>query len=440
MIDNLEKFVTAYNDLATYQTIAALATEFKVTDRSIRRTAQKCRLAGVVLVDRSSLLTASVAAAVQAGNPVEDIEDGLDENIQVENIKLAKKVQRLQDTARLHNKSFRDTIRADNALGEVQDQLLAELKRLNLSKSTKVHKMKVGDDAYGIVHISDVHLNELIDLPHNKYDWTIAGKRMKKHVDAAKRIFGSYGIKNVLVAYTGDILNSDRRPDEFLGNAGNRAKACLLACDLYQQMLLDLNNDFNLTVAAVSGNESRLPKDVGWIPEVASDNYDFIIYEMLRRLLDSKGIRFLKNSDPGELVVRLGKQNLLLIHGHGAIENRAPDRSILQLKGRYLAHNKTCIDMVIWGHVHSCIVGDSYARSSSMCGSNDYAEKALGLSGRASQNLYVISEANGFDGMKIDLQNTENVTGYSIQTQLEEYNTKSADKASKTIMIHSMMK
>jgi hypothetical protein len=83
---------------------------------------------------------------------------------------------------------------------------------------------------------------------------------------------------------------------------------------------------------------------------------------------------------------------------------------------------------MIFGHVHSARIGDGYARSSSLVGSNDYAEKALNLSGRASQNCYIFYDDGNRDGIKIDLQNTKGV-GYNIDKSLEAYNAKSAKKA-----------
>jgi len=251
-------------------------------------------------------------------------------------------------------------------------------------------------------------------------------KRLKKHVDACKRQCDAYGITRVLVAMTGDLLNSDRRLDELLSNAGNRSKASVLAVDLYQQALRDLAQDLNVTVAAISGNESRVPQNVGWSPEVASDNYDFTIFEMLRLMLEGRGINFVSPVDPGEMVVNFGGQHVLMMHGHGGM-GRDEQKSVQEIMGRYIAKGIS-IDMVIWGHIHNCNIGDKYARSSSLVGSNDFAEKALNLTGRASQNFYILHDTGGFDGVKVDLQNTDGVTGYNINDRLEAYNTKSADK------------
>ena len=62
-----------------------------------------------------------------------------------------------------------------------------------------------------------------------------------------------------------------------------------------------------------------------------------------------------------------------------------------------------------------------------MVGANDYSEKALNLSGRASQNCYVFYDNGNRDGIKIDLQNTIS-DGYNIDNSLASYNAKSANK------------
>ena len=68
-------------------------------------------------------------------------------------------------------------------------------------------------------------------------------------------------------------------------------------------------------------------------------------------------------------------------------------------------------------------------------GANDYSEKALNLSGRASQNLYIFYENGNRDGIKVDLQNVNN-KGYNINKSLEAYNPKSFKKLTpkKTIL------
>ena len=347
-----------------------------------------------------------------------------------EGVKLAKQKQAHQDTNRIERKTFREYARLENAVSVFNERLLEVLRENKFHKVIKSHPKK--GKAVGVVHLSDLHFNELVELPNNKYDFEVASKRIKRHIEAAKTYFSTQRISNVILALTGDLINSDRRLDELLSNATNRAQAVFIAVDILQQAIIDLNKNFNITVACVSGNEARVQKEYGWTDVLATDNYDFTIFNMLRALFMGGKIHFVAD-DPMEIILKVAGQNLLLLHGHGSITTRH-ESSINQIKGRYASRGIN-IDYVISGHIHSARIGDTYARSSSLVGANDYSEKALNLSGRASQNLYIFYENGNRDGIKVDLQNVDN-KGYNIHKSLEAYNPKSLEKLTpkKTIL------
>lgn len=346
-----------------------------------------------------------------------------------------KQAQKFQDLNRVERKSFREHARIENAVSLYADEIRKTLrdKRFVTPPRSKVQV----DTPSAIIHWSDQHLNERVDLPHNRYDWKVAAQRLRKHVHDSIRVLNAYGVKHVFVAMTGDLLNSDRRLDELLANAGNRSKASILAVDLYQQALRELNDHFEVSVGSVSGNESRVPKDLGWNAEVASDNYDFTIHEHLSLLLSDTGIHFFPIHDPSEMVVKIAGQNCLFLHGHGAI-GRDIQKNVQAAKGRWLERGIS-VDLLFWGHIHEALVADVYARSSSLVGANDYAQKALNYTARASQNVYLVHESGGFDGVKIDLQNVDGVVGYNIDERLESYNTKSAKLAQPKTVIHQVV-
>lgn len=427
----IEQFIRVYNDFDRYPKLRDVADELGMGERTVRTHAAEYKKAGVKLIDR--------AASARLNRPV--FADGEeygepDEEIIKENVRFAKKAQKLQDLRRIENKSFREHVRIENSIEELASHIEEHLSELSLSHLVVNHKFK--KHRYGVVHLSDLHLNECVSLPHNEYNWNIASKRLKKYVDNVKVLAKAYGISDILVAVTSDVLNSDRRRDELLSNSENRAKSCILAVDLLQQVLLDLNKDFNLAVSGVSGNESRIPEKVGWHDSVASDNYDYTILMMLRMLLESKGIQFLANCDSSEVLINFGGRNILMLHGHGAIKKDVAS-SVQQLKGRYSARGQK-VDMVIWGHMHEALISDWFSRSSSLVGSNDFSEKALNLSGRSSQNFYILDEDGvGFHGMKIDLQDTNEISGYNIQERLEEYNSKSLMKTRTPEIIHQVV-
>ena len=349
------------------------------------------------------------------------------------NVKLAKQKQSLQDLNRIERKSFREYARIENAVSKYNNKLQEIFDKYKLSKLTKSHKQK--SKACGVIQFSDVHFNELVDLEHNKYDFKVASKRCKYFVKRAISFFKSQDVSNILVAMTGDLLNSDRRLDELLNMATNRAKATFLAVDIFQQVILELNKHFNVSVVAVTGNESRVKQELGWSKMLASDNYDFTIFKTLEYLFRNSNINFI-NGDPTEIVVEVAGQNLLLLHGNGAIK-KGIDTSITQIMGRYKARG-TNIDYVIFGHIHSARVGDNFSRSSSMVGANDYSEKALNLAGRASQNCYIFYENGNRDGIKIDLQNYDDDM-YDIDNSLESYNAKSLSKVNQGTTIFKVI-
>ena len=68
-----------------------------------------------------------------------------------------------------------------------------------------------------------------------------------------------------------------------------------------------------------------------------------------------------------------------------------------------------------------------------MCGGNSYSSNTLGFMTRASQNIYIINKDLSYKGIKIDLQNVDDVKGYDIIEELEIYNVKSTYNNTVTI-------
>ena len=360
-------------------------------------------------------------------HPIENLE------LLTENVKLAKQKQSYQDINRIERKTFREYARIENAIAEYNKELVKIFDKYKFSKLTKKHKQN--NKAVGVIQFSDVHFNELVQMKHNKYDFKVASARCKYFVTKAISYFKAFDITNVLLVQSGDLLNSDRRLDELLNMATNRAKATFLAVDIFQQIILELNEHFNMSICMVTGNESRVKKDWAWASALASDNYDYTIFQTLRYIFRNSDISFI-DGDPTEMVVEVAGQNLLVIHGNGSIKKTSVESSVNQIIGRYRLRG-TKIDYVIFGHIHSARVGDNYSRSSSMVGANDYSEKALNLAGRASQNCYIFYDNGNRDGIKIDLQNYEK--GYNIDSSLEAYNAKSHDKVNKGTTIFKVV-
>lgn len=397
----------------------------------------KLRKDGNSLPEVAKIMGFSEATAKRFNSKLKEELSEADLEVIQENVKLAKTKQRYQDLNRIERKAFREHVRLENSVAELQKEVIALLDKKSLPKTAfRSKKIKTNRKNGAILHLTDLHFNELINLLHNRYDFNVASQRLKKFVDDAKKYLKVNNTKDVCVAMTGDLLNSDRRLDEKLSQATNRAKAVLLSVTLLEQVLLDLQKDFNVSVAHVIGNESRITEDIGWVEEVASDNYDTIIHGMLKRLFKNSKIKFFEGNSNQRIVEIVG-QNILLQHGH---QNRSTNaaKNFQSVKG-LSASQGVVVDFVISGHYHNCKIGDTFAQSSSLAGSNAYSNDALQLESRASQNLHIFFENGNRDSIKIDLQNAEDVEGYPIDKDLEAYNAKSIDKSKKKVTVHKIV-
>ena len=342
--------------------------------------------------------------------------------------------QESRDLSRIQEAEFRATARQDNRYTALLGAMLTEIKSVDMSRFQMTHEVNKKAPV-GLVQISDTHFNELVELVGNTYDFPIASQRLKLLADKTIMYFKGLGVTELVVVGTGDLVNSDRRLDEMLNKATNRAKACMLAVHLLKQFLLHLSQNFNVQVALVCGNESRINKEHGHSNDLITDNYDWIIGETLRMVLEGTSIEFITH-DPAEAIIQVNGQNVLCIHGD-QIPN-SPTTKIQQIVGKW-AGKGIIIDYVIFGHIHMAFASDNFSRSASLVGDNAYSSVKLQLIGRASQNGYLFYECGNRDAIKFDLQNTKAGNAYHIHDKLIAYNAKSAQKegaGSRVTVIH----
>ncbi len=346
-----------------------------------------------------------------------------------ENVRLAKVNQGLADKNRIANKSFREHARIENAVESYNAAILAELKQHGAALGDCPRRTGPLDPeaAALVVHLSDNHFNELVNLPTNRFDFEVAAKRLALLAQKAKLLGKAYGVERVVVFFGGDLLNSDRRLDELLAMSTNRARATILAVHLYKQFLMDLRADFFVDCFGVTGNESRAKENLGWVDVVATDSYDFTIYAMLQAVFDAaedKGMRF-HDFQANEVVFQIHNETFLGVHGHQV--NATDQKKCQAIIGKYAAKGVN-VTHILCGHIHATVVSDYVSRNASLVGSNAYSEEALGFVSKAAQNCHIVTP-QGLDGVKLDLQNVDGVEGYEIISKLAAYNARSADKA-----------
>lgn len=338
--------------------------------------------------------------------------------------------QEQRDVARINRAEVRREHRAETALKLLNEEVLESLKVLG-KKAPKGKRRggKLNKKApVAVVHLSDNHLNELISTPSNSFDFEVAAKRLQKLAMRVKAYAKPMGVQRIVVAYGGDILNSDRRLDEITNMATNRSRAMVLAVHLYRQFISDLREDFFIDVFGITGNEGRAKQELSWSDPGVTDSYDASIYWMLQTVMSEagdKGLRF-HALQGNEVVFSIHQETFLLLHGHQV--NMADQRKVQSLIGKHSALNDTRITHVLAGHIHSAMVSDFASRNSSLSGGNAYSEEALGFCSKASQNLHIVWE-DSLDGLKVDLQDVSGVEGYSIVKELAEHDARGSKKA-----------
>ncbi len=344
------------------------------------------------------------------------------------NVRLAKARQAQADTNRIERKAFREHARVENAVAAYTRELCARLDEQQFTRGIQLTPIPEGGDSVLIVQLSDLHFNEQVDLPSNRYNYTVAAQRLRKLAQRVKQLGKSYGARKVVIACLGDFLNSDRRLDELQSNAHNRSCASLLAVELLKSFILDLREQFELEVYGITGNESRVSKELGWSDPLATDSYDLMIYAILKHGFEgSEGIRFC-GFRANELLFEVMGRTFLCLHGH-QIGSKV-QKSVQEIMGKYSAQGLT-VDYTLFGHLHASEVGDYYARNASLVGSNAYSEAGLNFCSKAAQNVHIVSGAKGtgtIDGVKVDLQDVTGIEPYAFNREWEAYSPKSERK------------
>ena len=353
-----------------------------------------------------------------------------DKELIVENVRLAKDKQKLQDVQRIERKAFREYSRVENAVAALGRDLITQYKRYGEKLATSVNINRLTKDnlasGVGVIHLSDLHTNEKIELPHNQYNYDVFSRRLKKYINESLEYFRYKNVSKILIALTGDLINSNRRMDEILNQSTNRSKAAALTTHILTQAFIEVRNaGYHVDIVSVLGNESRANKEMDFSDSALSDNYDFTIMAGCKQIIEfSKidGIKF-HSIDRVEVVVDVDSQKWLLAHDMQTASNKQDKTQ--SLFGRYALRGVN-LDFMLAGHIHATRITDLSARTASMAGTNTFNENALNLISRAAGICYTVK--NGDRSMQyIDLQNANN-EGYDYLKCMEAYNIKSDSK------------
>jgi hypothetical protein len=213
------------------------------------------------------------------------------------------------------------------------------------------------------------------------YGYEIASSRLKKYAYKIKD-FLKDSVSSITIAFMGDLINSDRRIDELLGNDGSVAEALVKAVEILSAFIKDLAIDYDITVVSVLGNESRINRDVPMSDPV--NNFDFLIHKFLSELFRFTKVRFMNVDRSYEKLINILGANILLTHGHTKITWDSAVKKYNKL-GKILHY-------MITAHLHSVHIKEQTSQNGSLSGNNFYGFHGINDIVDASQTIYIVEK------------------------------------------------
>jgi predicted phosphodiesterase len=312
-----------------------------------------------------------------------------------ENQRLKKSLQNYADKNRILRAEDRESFR----LTEIIDRIIET--SISISENyTRLNPVPVPDKqlnhngSEAVFHFGDLHINKIVNLPHNKYNFNIAKKRLTVYFNKVILELKSKNITKVTFALTGDNYNLSKLKDQYLTNETVRSEALFLGFDIISEFVdILIREGYDVSFVGVCGNESRFDvfEKQSNCDEIVKDSFDYMLFQQLKRRYSNICV-FLNECDCLEQVITINGKNILLIHGD-KISHKNLDETVDELRNKYMKNKKIYINFVILGHIHKAQISCDYARTASLVGSDEYVFNGLNISGSdISQLLHIITE------------------------------------------------
>lgn len=220
-------------------------------------------------------------------------------------VKLEKDNQRLRDRNSelqgLNRKLLRRGAGYDEFIEDLRDILEAESHykgKLIYTPPSKIKVVNPFDKDHketATLALSDLHLTENVKWEDsngiNVYNSIIASNRLYVLAQKVKSILGRhmamYTLEEMVIFLLGDIINGTIHPEMLRTNDLTNEAAVILAARLLKMFLQEIGTlNLKTRVLAKHGNHPRTSLKMPTKSQ-ATTNYDWVVYEMLRDIIDS---------------------------------------------------------------------------------------------------------------------------------------------------------
>ncbi len=276
---------------------------------------------------------------------------------------------------------------------------------------------KRGGKRSAILHISDVHCGEAIDLHEmdglNSYDLGICRARMERLFQKTASLLTEHWKgdppEEIVIGLGGDMIDGNLRAESRRGGAMPVTESVKAVSEICAGGVAFLRKAVGAPVRIYTspGNHSRLTEKPH-VVEGGIDNLDVLVsWGMEKMLAGDPGIAFYYTGS-GEALFNVYGWKFLLRHGHEGAAGTGGlyGAAYKQVRGMYRAHVSYArrgrgFHFVLQGHDHTPSKLPFGYANGSVAGYNPYAmRKLLADPIPASQNLLIVEERHGVIGLQ----------------------------------------
>lgn len=325
------------------------------------------------------------------------LEDEVEEELENEKLLIT---QRVSDSNVVLRRELRTLKRGMSSFEELFIDMMDEISKTGYDLEVDRDILEPKTNSEMVVQLSDWHIGEMVRTDTSRFDYDTAINRIIEFGYKVKSEAERIGVSKINIVMTGDFINLDTHLDKLHSSEFNRGLSTVKCFQLLKAFINLFVTNFNVTLSGVVGNESRLTKDFPNTHILATNNLDYLLFQMLRAYYNQDQVEFLNDCDKIEDVIEVNGKRIYLTHGEKLAKGNLT-KNVADVYGRF-ANARANIDYVMFGHIHQSYISELFGRSGSIVGGNGYSEIALNIPiSKPSQNYYIIG--NNIEGRMMAL-------------------------------------
>lgn len=295
-------------------------------------------------------------------------EDGYLKELQRERQELQKEKQKLSDERVELNRIIREEARKESYLDLVRRVICEETQPMVWEHNAQCDYAKTDNSL--IVHLTDIHAGEEVDIYSNKFNADILKQRIEDYTDKVINIAKLHHSEKCYLII-GEVVSGIIHNNLRLQNNMDMMESFKLISELISSMVAVLSDYFDeVYIYVTEGNHSRISANKE--DSLKGENMDVLVpFYLAARLQNFTNVHIYDNDDPIE-IARFDVYGNHIMAAHGDRDN---PQTVVQ--------NFTMMfgikpDIVYLGHRHtnglSTVFGSRVVESGSLIGTNNYAQ------------------------------------------------------------------